>query len=146
MTLAILALPLCMLAVLLCLMGNARRRLRWAGGDDEFARAATLGRRAMLPEGAVEERRREQRFAVEQTCTASVLGCEESRAECRILDVSRSGMRIAVSGLFPVNAQIHVERGDRFFVGTICHSQEQDRRQILGLRVVATNFRQVPYD
>jgi hypothetical protein len=138
---AILALPVCMIAVLLCLIGNAQRRLRRNGGDDEFARAATLGRKAMLPGGAVEERRREQRVAVEETCTASVLGCEESRIACRILDVSRSGMRIALRGSFPGNAQVHVERGGEFFVGAICHSREQDGRQILGLRVVATNWR-----
>lgn len=138
---AILILPVCMLAVLLFLMGNAQRRLRRVGGDDEFARAATLGRRAMLPGGAPEERRREQRFAVEEACTAAVLGCEESRIACRILDVSRSGMRIAVSGSFPRNAQVHVERGGNYFVGTICHSQEKDGRQILGLRVVSTNCR-----
>lgn len=130
-----------MIAVILCLVGNAQRRLRRAGGDEEFSRAAELGREAMLPGSAVEDRRREQRFAVEESCTASVLGSEESRIACRILDVSRSGMRIAISGSFPCHAQVHVERGREFFVGTICHSQEKDGRQILGLRVVATNRR-----
>lgn len=137
---AILILPVCMLALLLCLMGNAHQRLRRVGGDDEFMRAARLGRRVMLAGGAVEERRREQRFAVEETCTAGVLG-EESRIACRILDISRSGMRIAVNGSFPGNAQVHVERGGDYFVGTICHLQEKDGQQILGLRVVSTNCR-----
>jgi hypothetical protein len=133
-------LPVMMFAIALCLVFNPRRPGR-VGGDEEFVHAAALGRRDLLhePEGA--ERRRESRYEVDQECTASVLGNEDSRTACRIINVSRSGMRIAVSGSFPPDSQINVEWGKEFFVGTIRYLQVKGEQQILGLRVVSTNCR-----
>ncbi len=137
---AIVFLPVMMIAIALCLVLNPRRPGQ-VGGDEEFVHAAALGRRALLDETEGSERRRESRYAVDQECTALILGHEESRTGCRIIDVSRSGMRIAITGSLPPDAQINVEWGQEFFVGTICYSQSKGEQQILGLRVVSTNCR-----
>jgi hypothetical protein len=120
---------------------NFRRRGARVGEDAEFSEAAVLGRRVLLATGALPERRTEPRRQVELTGTASVLGCEETRTRCRIINVSRSGMRIALDGALPPDAQINVEWGSEFFVGTIRCQQVRGDRHILGLSVVSTNRR-----
>lgn len=138
---AILLLPVFILAINLCLIANSQRRRKRAGADEEFAVAASLGRSALLPGAGTLERRTEDRVEVEQPCTASILGSEDSKVECHIVNMSRSGMRIVVPGGFPTQGQINVEWADKFFVGAISNSQREGGRQILGLRVVASNYR-----
>lgn len=96
-----------------------------------------FGRRLLLA-GAV---KRHLGQAMEPAGTASVLGSEETRTNCRILAASRRGMRIEVVGGFPADGQINVEWGNEFFVGTIRFSRFQGEQQILSLRVVSTNRR-----
>jgi hypothetical protein len=137
----LLLLPVLILAINLCLIALTQRRRKRAGADEEFALAASLGRSALLPAAETSERRSESRYALEQSCTASILGSEDTRAECRIINMSRSGMRIVVPAYFPAQGQINVEWADKFFVGAISNSQREGDRQILGLRVVASNYR-----
>lgn len=87
------------------------------------------------------ERRREKRYPIGESCMVSILGQEESHTTCTLINVSRSGIRIAVDPAFPINAQINVEWGTTYFVGTVCNSEIKEQRRILGLRLVATNCR-----
>jgi hypothetical protein len=50
-------------------------------------------------------------------------------------------MRIAIDRSLPADAQVNVEWGGEFFVGTIRCRQVKSEGQILGLRVVSTNRR-----
>src|SRR5438270_1575275 len=111
---AVLFAPL-MMVIVLCLALDLRRQRGGVGTDEEFAHATALERRLVVS-GDGAERRREIRQAVGRPCAASVLGRPETRLEGRILDLSRSGMRIAVTGSFPARADINVEWGANCFV------------------------------
>ena len=64
------------------------------------------------------ERRSERRFSFERAfATATIMGEEDRQQPCRILDASRSGMRIGLKTPLPVGVQIHVRWENNFFVG-----------------------------
>lgn len=132
---ALLLLPVFLLSVIIGMVLTSSRRSGRVGGDDEFVHAAAVLRR----QSSGAERRRERRREINRSCTACILGEEETRAACRIVDVSRSGMRIASSAQFPTAAQIIVEWGSEFFVGTICYGFPKDGENVFGLQLVSTN-------
>jgi hypothetical protein len=116
----------------------ARRKSR-QGHEEELAHKGALTRRKLSPEERTPERRKERRYAVAAVpVTASVLGDGGAAMDCRILDVSRSGMRIAISQPLPQNAQISVAWGNQCFVGTSCYSFVKGDEHILGLRAIAS--------
>ena len=135
------AIPFFLMAVFGALILKAPRKDRQMGCDREFEQSAVLGRQTLLEDSASAERRSEKRYPIGEVCAVSVLGNEESRTTCTLVNVSRSGMRIAVDPAFPTDAQINVEWGGAFFVGTVCNAQVKADKRILGLRVVSTNCR-----
>jgi hypothetical protein len=108
----VILLPTCIVAAILCLVATSAR-----------------------------ERRREERIEVARVCTASVLGREETRTSGRVLNVSRSGMRIAVAGSFVKGAQVMVEWEDEFFIGTVRNGFEKGNERAYGLRLVSRGSR-----
>jgi hypothetical protein len=85
---------------------------------------------------AVAERRREERVDVSRAGTAMVLGQEETRTSCRVLNVSRSGMRMAAAHDFTVGIQVMVEWENEFFVGSIRYALTKGEEKVYGLRLV----------
>jgi hypothetical protein len=132
---ALLVVPLLLLTVIAGVVTLSNRRITSQGSDEEFVHAAALLRR----ETAGAERRREPRHEVKRACTVCILGEETTRTSCRILDVSRSGMRITSEAEFPENSQVIVEWGREFFVGTVCYGFPKDGEHVYGLQLVSTN-------
>jgi hypothetical protein len=88
------------------------------------------------------ERRSEHRYGWKQVpATAVLLGDIGMRMDCRIVDASRSGMRIALPVPMPVGHQVCVEWGSDFFVGTSRHVTEKNGEHITGLQLVTSSFR-----
>ena len=131
----ILLFPLFLFSVIVGMVLTSSRRRGKQGADDEFAYAVAYLRR----ESSDVERRREPREEVMRRCTASLLGQEETRTACRVLNVSRSGMRIAVGAEFAKDVQVIVEWDNEFFVGTVCYGIPKDSEHIFGLCLVSTN-------
>lgn len=94
---------------------------------------------------AVIERRCEPRYALDGSCgVTSILGDPDSRTLCRIVDVSRTGLRIRLNTPFPVGAQVNVQYGERFFVGDCCYSLAKGDGYVLGLSLLASNYAKLP--
>jgi hypothetical protein len=112
--------------------------LRTPRSDEESAHSRALSRR-QAAERAEADRRRERRYRIKGTQgTATILGEEESAA-CRIINVSRSGMRIALRAPLPPESQVNVTWDDKFFVGSIRYSFVQGEEHILGLGLISSN-------
>jgi hypothetical protein len=132
-------LPVALLSLFLLLEWRSAWRRGRLGREEELAHARALARRKSSSEDRPRERRKEGRHAVSATSvTASVLGEERVAMGCRILDISRSGMRIALSQPLPPNAQVSVAWGNECFVGTSCYSFAQGDEYVLGLRMTAS--------
>jgi hypothetical protein len=116
------------------------------GRQEELAHSRALANRNSISNHRPRERRKERRYAVSETSVkASVLGDQRAAMDCRIIDISRSGMRIAVPQLVPQHAQISVAWGNDCFVGTSCYSFEQGGEHVLGLRLVASTCRELGF-
>jgi hypothetical protein len=124
-----------LIVVLFVVLGSALRAPR---ADEESAHARALTRR-QAAERAETDRRQERRYRIKGTQgTAAVLGRDESAA-CRIINVSRSGMRIALRKPLPPEAQVNVTWEDKFFVGSIRYSFVEGEEHILGLGLISSN-------
>ena len=131
----IMLLSVLLLAMVFGMVALSNRRSAQRGADEESAHAAALERRYL------NERRREKRFDISRECTVAVLGEEETRSSCRVLDISKSGMRIASTSAFADRVQVIVQWDNEFFVGTVCHRNQKDGEYIFGLSLVSTNCR-----
>ncbi|MBZ5578944.1 MAG: PilZ domain-containing protein [Acidobacteriia bacterium] len=107
--------------------------------SEEAAHSAEVERRARRMDS-----RREARHRVERSGTATVLGDAQSKAPCRIVNASRSGLRIASARSFRQGAQVHVQWGDRFFVGTVCHTVAHGDESFCGLQLLTCNYSRPP--
>lgn len=108
---------------------------RTLGASEESAHQAAAERRKQS-----HEIRRERRWpAWPAVTTVSVLGEPGRPASCRIVNASRSGMRIAVPRNYPNGIQLHLQRGEEFFIGTVCYSFAQEDEWIAGLQLVTSN-------
>ena len=124
--------------LIVVLIAVLRSALHGPRADEESAHARALVRR-QAAEGTTVDRRQERRYRLKGTQgTAAVLGQEESSA-CRIINVSRSGMRIALRDPLPPEAQVNVTWEDKFFVGSIRYSFVQGEEHILGLSLISSN-------
>jgi len=120
--------------VLLCGSARAPRSL-WA--SEESAHSAAARKREV-------ENRQEPRSAVDRSgATVSVLGepASDRRAPCRIVNLSRSGLRIASQRSFPKDAQLLVQWGDEFFIGTVRYSLARLDEHLAGLQLLSGNYR-----
>ena len=85
------------------------------------------------------ERRREERYETDRECTVSVLGEGDTRTACRVLNHSRSGMRIATTVKFSAKSQLMVEWETGFFVGTVRNEMTKEGEHVFGLRLVSSS-------
>jgi len=102
--------------------------------SEEAAHSAAVERRAH------HESRREPWRSVGRAATASLLGDSRPKTTCRIINTSRSGLRIASARTFPKGAQVHVQWGEYFFVGTVCHTSPQGDESVSGLELLSCNY------
>ena len=108
---------------------------RTLGASEESAHHAAAERRKRS-----RDIRRERRWpAWPAVTTVSVLGEPGRPTPCRILNASRSGLRITVPRNFPNGIQLHLQRGEEFFIGTVCYSFTQEGEWIAGLQLVTSN-------
>ena len=88
--------------------------------------------------------RREPRYRFHRSAYATILGEQASTTACRILNVSRSGMRVATKQKFPQGVQIQVQWDEEFFIGTVCYTLDKTGEYITGLELVACSYTRVP--
>jgi hypothetical protein len=124
-----------LLATVLYLILHSLWRLAAIGVDEEYAHASALERRRKLSL----EPARKQRCPINRRATASILGSGEDGIDCRILKVSRAGMRIAVRLPMPLGEQINVAWENEFFVGAVCYSAVQGGQHVVRLQLIASN-------
>lgn len=105
------------------------------GASEESAHRAAAERRKTL------DNRRERRWPVwPAAATVSVLGEPGRPAPCRIVNTSRSGLRIAAPRDFPNGFQLQVQRGEEFFIGAVCYTFQRQGEWIAGLELVSSNY------
>jgi len=108
--------------------------------SEESAHFSAAAKRSPALDG-----RREQRYRSDQAATASVLGESSRQWSCRIVNRSRSGMRISSDREFAQGSQVCVEWGDEFFVGAVLYTFPQKDAQIAGLELVSGNYHWHPF-
>lgn len=102
-------------------------------------------------ETAVEKRsrageiRRESRFRSDRSAFASVLGDLNEPLPCRVVNASRSGLRIASGRDFTKGSQVCVQWGDEFFVGTVLYSSAEKDEHVAGLELTSGNHNWHPF-
>lgn len=108
------------------------------GASEEAAHSAAVKKRHAA--------RRERRHSLDRPAFASVLGETGPKKRCRIVNVSRSGMRIAAAQDFgfPAAAQVQVHCDGEFFVGNVCYLLRKGGEQICGLQLVASSCARLP--
>jgi hypothetical protein len=94
--------------------------------------------------GLAIEARREMRYPAERLATVSVLGEPNRQASCRIINTSRSGLRIGSSRQFPKGAQVCVQWGEEFFVGAVLYTFVGKTEHVAGLELLSGNHRWHP--
>ena len=94
--------------------------------------------------GLALETRRETRYRTERSGMASILGDLNRQVPCRIINTSRSGLRITSSREFPKGAQVCVQWGEEFFVGTVVYASAGKTGNIAGLELLSGNHRWHP--
>src|SRR5579872_4601886 len=102
------------IVVLTVLRNPKTSRALWA--SEQSAHSTAAEKRQGL------ETRREARYASDWPATASVLGDPHRQSPCRVVDVSRSGLRLASPRNFVKGSQVHVQWGSEFFVGCVLYS------------------------
>jgi hypothetical protein len=85
--------------------------------------------------------RLERRFRIDgRGAVATVLGGDELRVPCRIVNVSRSGMRIALAQPVPETACMQVDWGRNFLVGNVRYVREENGDHIIGLQLLTCSY------
>ena len=107
--------------------------------SEEMAHAA-----AAENKGPFLETRREARYRTERFGTASLMGESNRQVPCRIINASRSGLRIASGREFPKGAQVCVQWGEQFFVGAVLYTCSNKSEHIAGLELLSGNHRWHP--
>ena len=90
------------------------------------------------------ETRRETRYRSERSGTVSILGDSSRQAPCRIINASRSGLRIGSSRQFSKGAQVCVQWGEEFFVGAVLYTFSSKTEHVAGLELLSGNHRWHP--
>ena len=67
------------------------------------------------------------------------MGVPETQYECRVLNLSRSGLRIVSNHAFPKGSQVCVQWGDEFFVGTVLYAASNNNEHVSGLELTSGN-------
>src|SRR5690349_2153016 len=83
--------------------------------------------------------RREPRYRSEWSGMVSRLHDRAGQVPCRIIDASRSGLRIASSRQFSKGSQVCVQWGGEFFVGAILYTVAGKAEFVAGLGLLSGN-------
>ena len=108
------------------------------GRSEESAHAAAAEKRSRSGDD-----RSEPRYAMDELAIARILGESNSHAHCRILNVSSHGLRVRATREFPKSAQVYVQWGENFFVGTVCHTVLKNGEYIAGLKLLSCNYNRI---
>jgi hypothetical protein len=74
----------------------------------------------------------------------SLLHDRAGQVPCRVIDASRSGLRIASSRQFSKGSQVCVQWGGEFFVGAILYTVAGKAEYVAGLELLSGNHRWHP--
>jgi len=88
---------------------------------------------------AAAKRRRETRFPADRLALAWELGDSKTPSTCRVVNASRSGLRISSKRAFRKASQVCVQWGDEFFVGYVQHISNRGQEYIAGLQLLSGN-------
>src|ERR1017187_8191302 len=87
------------------------------------------------------QRNRERGVRVARSCAvATILGAEDTPSPCRIVNISWSGMGIAMKRAGPRDAQVYVQWADGFFVGNNCYMVAKGEEYFLSLQLVTCSY------
>ena len=109
--------------------------------SEESAHSAAAARRAESP-----ETRRETRYRTDRSATASVLGDPNRQTPCRVVNASRSGLRIVSNHYFVKGDQVCVQWGEEFFVGTVLYTASNGNAHVAGLELLSGNHSWHPFE
>jgi hypothetical protein len=112
-------------------------RSRQVQASEESAHALAAGKR---------QARREARYRSERSGTVSPLDDTAGQSACRILDASRSGLRIASARQFSKGSQVCVQWGGEFFVGVVLYTVASQAEYVAGLELLTGNHRWHPLE
>lgn len=84
--------------------------------------------------------RREPRYRSDLPATVSVLGESGRQSSCRIVNTSRSGLRLISTREFARGSQVYVQWGEEFFVGSVLYTFPQKDEIVAGLELVSGNY------
>lgn len=102
--------------------------------SEESAHSNAAARRSPL------DTRGESRFAADRQATAALLSDSGRQSTCRVINTSRSGLRIVSSRHFLKDSQVCVQWGSEFFVGTVLYTVPQKDEYVAGLQLVSGNY------
>jgi hypothetical protein len=80
--------------------------------------------------------RDEHRYDTDQPVVLTILGNPDVRVLCRVVNVSRSGMRVAVDRQVACGAAIRVEWDKHFLVGKAVHVSRKGGEYFVGLQLL----------
>jgi fructosamine-3-kinase len=82
------------------------------------------------------ERRREARIQIDEAVNITVLSNGGTRqVPGRMTELSRRGMRIAVSEMLPADTPLKVDAGDRFYLGEVAFCRQCQDHWEVGIKV-----------
>jgi hypothetical protein len=84
--------------------------------------------------------RREPRFRSERPATAALLNDSTRQSACRIVNTSRSGLRLVSARNFLKGSQVCVQWEGEFFVGTVLYTFPQKGEYVAGLELISGNY------
>lgn len=113
----------CAVVLFLLLRGSETAKSLWASEQSAYSAASKKLRSGS--EGCSEK--------IE--ARVSALGDSARPASCRILKATGSRLHIASKLKFREGSQLHVERGDQCYIGTVFHCAERRGEQILSLQL-----------
>jgi hypothetical protein len=127
------------LVVLTVLRNPKTSRALWA--SEESAHSTAAEKRQGL------DTRRENRYASDLPATVSALGGAQRQSPCRVVNVSRSGLRLVSTREFAKGAQVHVQWGEQFFVGCVLYNSpgRKEKEYISGLELLSSNHTWYPF-
>jgi hypothetical protein len=128
------------LVVLTVLRSPKACKILWA--SEESAHSTAAVKRQGL------DTRREARYESDRAATVSVLGDPNRQASCRVVNVSRSGLRIASTRNFAKGTQVNVQWGAEFFVGAVLYTVagKGEKEFISGLELLSSNHTWHPFE
>lgn len=92
----------------------------------------------------LKQTRREMRYRSQWFGAVSLLDDRGAETPCRIINASRSGLRIACSRQFSKGSQVCVHWGGRFFVGPVIYSFASGADYVAGLELTSGNHQWLP--